>query len=93
MAKYSIILPVRNGGHYVKICVDSILAQTYTDFNFIVLDNCSTDGTLEWLLSLNDSRIKVIPSQKSLFHCARKVLLSFSQEQLIIHLKESFLHL
>ena len=66
MAKYSIILPVRNGGHYVKICVDSILAQTYTDFNFIVLDNCSTDGTLEWLLSLNDSRIQVIPSQKSL---------------------------
>lgn len=64
--KYSIILPVRNGGNYVKDCVISILGQTYTDFNFIVLDNCSTDGTLEWLQSLNDSRIVIIPSDKPL---------------------------
>ncbi len=66
MGKYSIILPVRNGGHYVKQCVQSILTQTYTDFNFIILDNCSTDGTLEWLQSLNDQRILVFPSQMSL---------------------------
>lgn len=66
MSKYSIILPVRNGGSYVKDCVNSILGQTYTDFNFIVLDNCSTDGTLEWLQSLNDSRIVIIPSDKPL---------------------------
>lgn len=64
--KYSIILPVRNGGNYVKDCVISILGQTYTDFNFIVLDNCSTDGTLEWLQSLNDSRIVIIPSDRPL---------------------------
>lgn len=60
--KYSIILPVRNGGHYVKACVDSILSQTLVDFNFIILDNCSTDGTLEWVQSLQDDRIKIIPS-------------------------------
>ena len=66
MAKYSIILPVRNGGHYVKECVDSILSQTYTDFNCIILDNCSTDGTFEWLQSLKDDRIKIIPSDRSL---------------------------
>lgn len=66
MAKYSIILPVRNGGHYVKECVASILSQKFTDFNFIVLDNTSSDGTLEWLQSLNDERIKIIPSEKSL---------------------------
>ena len=66
MAKYSIILPVRNGGHYVKECVASILSQKFIDFNFIVLDNASTDGTLEWLQSLNDERIKIVPSEKSL---------------------------
>lgn len=66
MAKYSIILPVRNGGHYVKECVASILAQTYTGFNFIILDNSSTDGTLQWLQSIKDNRIKIIPSDKSL---------------------------
>src|ERR1017187_1126844 len=55
--KFSIILPVRNGGDYVKECVNSILTQTLQDFNLIVLDNCSTDGTLEWLHSLDDNRI------------------------------------
>ncbi len=66
MAKYSIILPVRNGGHYLKTCVASILSQTYTGFNFIILDNCSTDGTLEWLYALKDERIKIIVSDKPL---------------------------
>lgn len=64
--KYSIILPVRNGGSYVKDCVNSILWQTYTEFNFIILDNCSTDGTLEWLQSLHDSRIVIVPSDRPL---------------------------
>lgn len=66
MAKYSIILPVRNGGHYLKTCVASILSQTFTGFNFIILDNCSTDGTLEWLCALKDERIKIIVSDKPL---------------------------
>ena len=64
--KYSIILPVRNGGEYVKECVRSILAQTYSDFRLQVLDNMSTDGTAEWINSLNDSRIQIYPSDKSL---------------------------
>ncbi len=62
MKKFSIILPVRNGGEYVKECVNSILAQTLNDFNLIVLDNCSTDGTLQWVTSLKDERIIIYPS-------------------------------
>jgi glycosyltransferase involved in cell wall biosynthesis len=64
--KFSIILPVKNGGHYLKDCVASILAQSFRDFNLIVLDNRSTDGTLEWLKSLNDSRIVIHESDQSL---------------------------
>ena len=64
--KFSIILPVKNGGKYVKECVNSILSQSLQDFNLIVLDNCSIDGTLEWLQSLEDVRIKIIPSHKPL---------------------------
>jgi glycosyltransferase involved in cell wall biosynthesis len=64
--KYSIILPVRNGGEYVKECVNSILLQTYPDFNLHVLDNSSGDGTLEWIRSLNDERIKIYPSERAL---------------------------
>jgi len=42
--------------------VKSILAQTFGDFNLIILDNCSTDDTPIWLNTLNDSRIRVIGS-------------------------------
>jgi glycosyltransferase involved in cell wall biosynthesis len=64
--KFSIILPVKNGGEYVKECVQSILAQTYTDFTLHILENKSTDGTAEWLQTLNDERIVIIPSEMSL---------------------------
>jgi len=60
--KFSIILPVRNGGEYVKECVASILSQTYSEFTLHVLDNNSTDGTFEWLDALHDSRIEITPS-------------------------------
>ncbi len=62
MSKYSIILPVRNGGDYVKECVHSILQQTLNDFNLLVLDNCSTDGTLQWIEALKDDRIICYPA-------------------------------
>ena len=64
--KYSIILPVRNGGAYVKQCVHSILQQSLQDFNLLVLDNASTDGTLDWIQSLKDERIICFPSEVSL---------------------------
>jgi glycosyltransferase involved in cell wall biosynthesis len=66
MAKYSFILPVRNGGEYVKECINSILGQTYVDFNLHVLDNCSTDGTVEWIESVQDKRIIIYRSDRSL---------------------------
>lgn len=66
MSRYSIILPVRNGGHYLHQCVESILAQTLPDFQLHILENGSTDGTAEWLRTLGDDRIIVHPAQKSL---------------------------
>lgn len=64
--RYSVVLPVRNGGAYVKECINSILTQTLQDFNVLVLDNCSTDGTPEWIASLQDSRITIYRSETSL---------------------------
>ena len=66
MNKFSIILPVRNGGEYVKQCVNSILIQTLNDFNLHVLDNRSTDGTLQWIQSLNDKRIIIYQASEPL---------------------------
>ena len=66
MSKFSIILPVRNGGEYLKECVKSILLQRLKEFNLIILDNCSTDGTVQWIRSLNDPRIVLLESGKPL---------------------------
>jgi glycosyltransferase involved in cell wall biosynthesis len=65
-AKYGVILPVRNGGAYVKECVASILGQSLQELDLHVLDNCSTDGTLEWLRTLGDSRVHLYPSDRAL---------------------------
>lgn len=64
--RYSIILPVRNGGHFVKECIQSILSQSFPDFELVVLENSSVDDTLAWISSINDRRIKIFPAQQSL---------------------------
>lgn len=64
--KFSIILPVRNGGEHIKLCVSSILAQTYHDFELIILENCSSDDTVEWLKTVTDDRVNIFPAEKPL---------------------------
>ncbi len=63
---FTVILPLRNGGEYLKECVQSVLAQTYPNFELAILENCSGDGSHEWLQNLQDSRIKIYPSDDSL---------------------------
>lgn len=62
MSKYSIILPVRNGGSYIAECIKSILSQTIPDFELIILENCSTDNTNDIINSFDDNRIKIYPA-------------------------------
>jgi len=60
----SIVTPVYNCEDYIKECVDSILNQTYINFEYFVINDGSTDNTLKILNSYNDDRLKVI-SQKN----------------------------
>lgn len=55
--KISVIMPVYNGEKYLREAVDSILAQTFTDFEFIIIDDGSTDSTPRILDSYTDPRI------------------------------------
>src|SRR5262245_40275914 len=57
----SIGLAVRNGGHGIKRCIQSILSQDFTDLELVVSDNVSDDGTIETLESYArvDPRIKL----------------------------------
>ena len=43
----SIIIPMYNTEKYIGECLDSILAQTFTDFELIVVDDCSTDRSCD----------------------------------------------
>ena len=55
-----VYLVTYNRINYLKLALKSILNQTYSEFKLIVLDNCSTDGTEEYMKSLQDDRIQYI---------------------------------
>lgn len=63
---FSLFIPVHNGMPYICECVESVLAMHNQDFELNVLDNASSDGTYEWLMSLKDSRLSVSRSHKKL---------------------------
>jgi len=56
----SVLLPVRNGMPYLPIAIESLLAQTFGDFEIIVVDDGSTDGTAGYLRGLSDPRLRVL---------------------------------
>lgn len=57
--KFSILVPTYNGEGYVIEMLQSILSQSYKNFEIIVNDDCSTDRTVEVIEALGDERIKV----------------------------------
>jgi len=66
----SIILPVYNGKPYLEASVKSLLAQELEEFELLILDDCSTDGSLAYMESLHDHRIRLFKneSNKGLFY-------------------------
>src|SRR5690242_3214186 len=43
----SIVTPVYNGARYLSECIETVLSQTYPHWEYIIVDNCSTDGSAE----------------------------------------------
>lgn len=62
----SVILPAYNAELYLKEAIDSILVQTFTDFELIVLNDGSNDSTEDIILSYTDSRIIYVKNQENL---------------------------
>lgn len=67
----SVLLPVRNGGPFLREALQSLLAQTWTDFEVLVLDDGSTDGSPSLARSLGDPRIHVHEDGRQLGLSAR----------------------
>ena len=55
----SVILAVRNGGNDLPKAIDTIFSQTFANFELIVIDNGSTDGTAAFLKTIEDPRLRV----------------------------------
>lgn len=56
----SVVMPLYEGVHYLREAIQSILNQTYSDFEFIIVDDGSTDGGPEIVSSYHDARIRLI---------------------------------
>lgn len=61
----SVIMPVYNAEKYVALALQSVLDQTYTNFELLIYDDASTDNTINIIQSFNDNRIKIIYKDKN----------------------------
>lgn len=78
-------MPIYNGERYLKRCIESILAQTYTDFELILVDDGSQDGSLEICREYErmDSRVVVFHKENAGLVAARKSGVSISSGEYI----------
>lgn len=64
MPLVTVIIPVRNGEHFIAQAIDSILSQTLTDLELLVVDDASTDRSTEIIQSYTDPRLRVLRNPK-----------------------------
>ena len=55
----SVVTPVYNGEAFLAKCIDSVLAQTYRNFEYLIVNNCSTDRSLEIALLMASPRLQL----------------------------------
>lgn len=66
MPKVTVLMSAYNGEKYLREAIDSILNQTFKDFEFLIINDGSTDRTAEILQSYQDPRIKIINNEKNM---------------------------
>lgn len=75
---FSILVAQYNNGKYFNDYYNSIMAQTYKNWKVIIVDDCSTDASLEQINKLigNDSRFKILLKEKSIRKSIRYLTIS-----------------
>lgn len=66
--KVSVIMPAYNAERFIEKAIRSVIAQTYENWELLVIDDCSSDGTLEIAkkLAKEDERIKVLKNEQNM---------------------------
>ena len=63
MPMVSIVMPVYNGEKYLRESIDSIVSQTFADWELILVNDCSSDRSLEIMKEYDDARIRIINNE------------------------------
>lgn len=64
----SFLVPCYKLAHFLPECVESILSQSFTDFELLILDDCSPDNTAEVAATFRDPRVRYVRHEKNLGH-------------------------
>lgn len=66
MNRVTVLLPVYNGTEFLSETIESVLNQSYRDFDFLIINDASTDNSEEIILSYTDSRIHYLINERNL---------------------------
>ena len=83
MPKISFLLPIYNGETFLCETMDSLLAQTHKDFEIVVIDDGSTDGTADVIKGYDDARIKYHHKENGGLVSALNMALDFMDCELV----------
>lgn len=62
----SVVMPVYNGSRFVRVAIESVLAQTFAEFEIIVVDDASSDDSYSIVAAIRDPRIRLVRNEKNL---------------------------
>lgn len=83
MTLISVVIPAYNATKTIQATINSVIQQTYTDLEIIVINDGSTDSTLDILNSINDQRLKIITTPNQCLPASRNTGINFAQGEYI----------
>jgi len=86
MAEIAVIIPVYNAASSIRQTVESVLTQTFSDWQIILINDGSTDETLEQVNGINDRRIKIVSYENAGVSVARNRGIALSNSKFIAFL-------
>ncbi|MBW4507525.1 MAG: glycosyltransferase [Scytonematopsis contorta HA4267-MV1] len=86
MVKVSIVIPAYNAMTYLPTTIESVFSQSFNDYEMIIVDDGSSDNTLEWVNKITDARVRVISQANQGASWARNAGIEHSQGEYIAFL-------